>query len=693
MNERICLVIIFLTSFMHSHAQIVLSEEVDDTLSLQEVIVSSKSHIRHGVDGDVYVPNSLQKKHSANGLELLSAMNYPGIRVDLVNKDISYISSGEIQIRIDNVISSVDDLHNLDISRIKNIQFITMPGLKHGKNISIVVNVVCKSRNQGTSASITTMNALSSNYNDISASGKQVKGNAEWGLMYNLRTNNNEDVYTQTKLFYNNNEYHLPEYIYKKGHYNRSVYNSHNVSLPYNYLSPNNKHIVDCKLNGNFSGFPQRELEENVMTGDVLSTNITQNKSRQAIPSIKLNYIWNIDSLSALSVYWTGAYVKSKYNRGFKTAQSNDTYTVDGSKHSLHGELNYNRKLLPISSIDIGFHCDASNTSNIYTYGSINSYTMHNDGQFLFFEYKLATNKLQLKTGIGGERIHYRSGDSSYTFWAICPYIIVGYNFNDNYSLTYKFDRNSHSPSLADLTTFTRRDDIYEETIGNSKLKQYNSNSSELKMDADYGDTFLRLLLNYDYSANGIYTRCHQYDKDFDGYIFSKWNGAKTHKLQLSLYGEQYLFGKRIFVYAMPYMVRDIINTNEYAHTNTFFSIKAWLSVYLNNFSLDYDYDSPSEILESENLLRNTGTTNLCISYRKNNLSLKIGIRNLFNSKGVGTLEERLTTNATRSLETRNRAFGNMIYIGASWNIKSGKQHKSSSIVSTNTNLDGGIIK
>ena len=213
MNERICLVIILLTSLIHSHAQIVLSEEVDDTLSLQEVIVSGKSHIRHGIDGDVYVPNSLQKKHSANGLELLSAMNYPGIRVDLVKKDISYISSGEIQIRIDNVISSVDDLHNLDISRIKNIQFITMPGLKYGKNISIVVNVVCKSRNQGTSASITTMNALSSNYNDISVSGKQVKGNTEWGLMYNLRTNNNEDVYTQTKLFYNNNEYHLPEYI------------------------------------------------------------------------------------------------------------------------------------------------------------------------------------------------------------------------------------------------------------------------------------------------------------------------------------------------------------------------------------------------------------------------------------------------------------------------------------------------
>ena len=351
MNERICLVIILLTSLIHSHAQIVLSEEVDDTLSLQEVIVSGKSHIRHGIDGDVYVPNSLQKKHSANGLELLSAMNYPGIRVDLVKKDISYISSGEIQIRIDNVISSVDDLHNLDISRIKNIQFITMPGLKYGKSISIVVNVVCKSRNQGTSASITTMNALSSNYNDISVSGKQVKGNTEWGLMYNLRTNNNEDVYTQTKLFYNNNEYHLPEYIFKEGHYNRSVYTLHNVSVTYNYLSPNNKHVVDCKLNGNFSGFPQRELEENVMIGDVLSTNITQNKSRQAIPSIKLNYLWKIDSLSALSVYWTGAYIRSKYNRGFKTAQSNDTYSVDGSKHSLHGELNYNRKLLPISSI------------------------------------------------------------------------------------------------------------------------------------------------------------------------------------------------------------------------------------------------------------------------------------------------------------------------------------------------------
>ena len=147
------LIIFVLLSCVNSFAQTIIT---NDSIALQEVTITSQARVEQAIDGDLYIPEKLQKQHSANGVELLKAMNYPGLEIDLLTKSISH-TSGMVQLRINNVVSSINDLQSIDASLVKSIRFIAMPGLKYGKDVGLVINVRCKRGDIGTSAAITTM--------------------------------------------------------------------------------------------------------------------------------------------------------------------------------------------------------------------------------------------------------------------------------------------------------------------------------------------------------------------------------------------------------------------------------------------------------------------------------------------------------------------------------------------------------
>jgi len=524
------LIIFVLLSCVNSFAQTIIT---NDSIALQEVTITSQARVEQAIDGDLYIPEKLQKQHSANGVELLKAMNYPGLEIDLLTKSISH-TSGMVQLRINNVVSSINDLQSIDASLVKSIRFIAMPGLKYGKDVGLVINVRCKRGDIGTSAAITTMNALTTGYNDVSSWGKLTTQNSEWGLTYNFRQNSNEDVVTKTKQNYSDSS--LPQNIEKNGRYNKCNFTSHNATLSYNFVSTDTKHVFDIKITGLHLGFPRRELIENTISDGIASTSITYNKSKENMPSVKLYYACDIDSVNSISAYWTGAYVSNKYDRGFVADDITSIYHVDGKKHTMHGELNYSRSLRN-GTFDVGLHYDASTTKNEYTDNTLSSYAMHNDEQFLYAERQI-NNK----------------------FWSIKPYLTFRFAFNDKLTMRYRFIRESYSPSLTDLTNYARRDDVYEVTVGNSELKPYNENQNELRVGLDLGNTYFDLTTNYNIATNAIYTCNPTYDASQGVYLFTKTNGATKHKLKVELYAEQYLFERRLLVYAMPFIVRDIVD-------------------------------------------------------------------------------------------------------------------------------------
>ena len=654
---------------------------------LHEIVIESK-RVTHYTDHDVYLPSEQQKKHAANGLDLLSIVRLPRIRVDQVEKTISSMAAGGVQIRINNIESTIEDLQALTPEQITKIDYITQPGLRYGSDIAAVINIKVKRNDTGMAWGVNTMNAVTTNYNDDSGWMKLTGHQSEFGLRYNFKLNSNEDVKTNShQRFADNNG--GTRYIDKEGTYNDSRYTNHDVTLTFNTTNSKSR-VFDVKLSMDWSRFPNRTLTEAVTDGNELYSMTTSNKSNEKTPMLKLYYADDLGHNNFFSAYVATAYVNSSYGRGFRTAQTVNEYDVKGNKYSAKGELNFSHKFKSGGELNIGYQQSGAYTENSYTAENNLESAFHNDAQYLFAEYKTNIKNIGINLGLGGSRDYSSDGDNHYTFWAFRPNVNISCQANNKLAMAYKYSRDTTVPTLSQLTDFTRYDNAYEATMGNPNLKPYITDINELSMGYDLGKTYLSLIADYNYSHHII---CDNEVTVSDGvYQYTTGNEANRHHLQISMYAEQYLMNKKLFIYLMPYLTRDIM-TGAYIHTNTYWSVKTGCSLFIGKFAIDFDFDSASEYLTGETIYHDLAKTNLSLTYKHNNLSVKGGIRNMLMAHGTGNRTERLSDTAYSWNETRNHAFGNMVYLSLSWNMSKGKAHKQLPVKMSNSSLDSGIVK
>lgn len=691
--QKIILGAIIIPASMYGQTDSIQTDSIYRNIIMQEVVVESPN-IRHYTDRDVYIPNSNQRNHAANGLELLNQMRFQGIKVDEVQKTVSSLLNGVVQIRINDVESTVDDLTAIIPSQISKVEYITMPGLKYGKDVSCVLNVHTKRNSNGYAAGINAMNALTTNYNDDNGWLRLNSGFSEFGLRYGLRLNNNNKIRTNsTQTFYRDNI--TQKQLKKEGKYKGSDFNSHDLTLSYNYAD-NPKRVFDAKLLLNWNRFPDRTLDESISDDACIYSSTTQYKDTQHSSALKLYYSEDLGRNNLISTYITMTNLSSRYHRGFTMPYTEDFYDVDGKKYSMYGELNYMKKFSKTTSLALGYQQSGAYTDNRYILSESNkNYNMHDDMQYLFTEYSAKLQKLGIKLGIGISREHFSNDITSYTYWMFRPNINIQYSFSNRFSISYQYQNEPTIPSLSQLTAFFKRDNFYEASRGNANLEPYQSNNNDLSLKYQTQRSYFSLSINYEYSADLIcsdpVTRIT--DENTYYFLYTLGNNADMHHLQLSLYADRYIWDKKLFFYVMPYLTRDIVIGKKYTHTNTCWNLKTGASLYLGSFAIDFDYESPSEKLNGETIIRNLGSSSLSISYKWPHLAAKLGCRNMFTPKGTGSQIKQLSPIVFSYIETRNNAFGNMLYVSLSYNIFKGKKHAQTRIPNKNANLDSGIVK
>lgn len=85
------------------------SLEVDTTLTLGEITVKGMRVIKK-VDRQLIIPTKEMVKASSNGFELLNLMTLDGIRVDPVMQTVSSMEGGSVQVRINDIVASTQDI-------------------------------------------------------------------------------------------------------------------------------------------------------------------------------------------------------------------------------------------------------------------------------------------------------------------------------------------------------------------------------------------------------------------------------------------------------------------------------------------------------------------------------------------------------------------------------------------------------
>ena len=126
-----------------SAAQVDYSEHQssEKSVTLDEVTVKGARTIQK-VDGQWIYPTKQQIESSANGYSLLAKLTLPHIRVDEAMNSITALTNlGTVQVRINDVIASREDLQTLDMQGIDHIEFVDNPGVRYGEGVAYIINI------------------------------------------------------------------------------------------------------------------------------------------------------------------------------------------------------------------------------------------------------------------------------------------------------------------------------------------------------------------------------------------------------------------------------------------------------------------------------------------------------------------------------------------------------------------------
>ena len=223
-------------------------------VTLNEVVVEGARVVQQA-DRQVIYPTRQQLEHSTSAYSLLQKLTLPHIRIDEATHTITALSNSGVEVRINDLNASRDDLLSLDMEAVERIEFIDHPGVRYGEGIGYVINIIVRRPISGYVVGGELDNTLTSANGSKSAYGKVNFGRSELGANYSLN-------YQHAKGYNYNEDAHYLMPDGKTISMNRHSMEeqqrqlAHALQLTYSLADTN--YVFQAKLNGSRDIRPQR---------------------------------------------------------------------------------------------------------------------------------------------------------------------------------------------------------------------------------------------------------------------------------------------------------------------------------------------------------------------------------------------------------------------------------------------------
>ena len=185
---KLLLIFVFHFSFF------TLSAQSEKSVQLDEVKINS-ARVVEKPDRKIFFPTSQQLESSTSGFSLLSKLSLPYLTVNEVAMTITAPATmGGVQLRINDVVASTNDLLSLDLQAVQRVEYIDRPGLRYGEDLGFVVNIITRRAESGYVLGTRVAQSITSLINNDMVYGKYNVGKSEWSIDYNLAYSNNNSV-------------------------------------------------------------------------------------------------------------------------------------------------------------------------------------------------------------------------------------------------------------------------------------------------------------------------------------------------------------------------------------------------------------------------------------------------------------------------------------------------------------------
>lgn len=477
----------------------------ESTVALDEVTVTANQIVRQ-IDRQIVFPNALQSKSATNALEVLRNMSLPQLEVDVHQRSVKLVGNGSVELRINGVPASINEVYALQPQEIVRVEFYDSPGARLQSDAS--VDFIVKRRTSGGYISTDLVNTPYKNFGFDMLSAKLNYKNSEWSAIFNTNYQSNKERYIQSTT-----TYHFPDKSIIKtedGIPAPFQFATYSLNLGYNYTQTDVR-VVDVTLNGSLNNQDQYSEAISSYSDTPEFENFAQDNyiSHSKQMALDIYYKENISPTQNLQFNLTGSYINSDYNRNYiETNETEGLYSsskssVDGDKYALIGEVNH-RKQWNKFLLYSGARYRYGYADNVYNGTLEEKSELKNKDLYVYTQLNGQWKKLYYGIGVGLSNIQFDDLTHRYSFWSLRPRVSLYYALLQNLSVQYVLNVTPVNPDLSALSDVSQIINRYEIRQGNPNLKSHQSYFNQLQVTYQKGPLRYWLGINDSYQKKAI---------------------------------------------------------------------------------------------------------------------------------------------------------------------------------------------
>ena len=658
------------------------------------------------VDRQIIFPTKEQVKTASNGYDLLDNLSLPTIIVNRAERKVLSLKGGDVQIRINDVKASMQDVLALQPDEVTKVEFINVPGLKYGdSNLDAVINYQVRRRYAGYVSGVSTMQGTKAGFNNSDGYFKYNVKKSEFSINYSFSYRSVEE-----RSYESLGTYHLPtgETLHRNylGYDSPFLYTTNNVQLGYNLSEPD-KYTLNVRLNFYNLNSPVRGMNQLYQESGKANQYLQNNrKMLEQIPSLDIYYSLNMPHDQNLALNLVGTYIGTDYqyrmreytfnkspDESVKNAPLTDySYDATGRKRSLIGEGTYSKNWKQMA-LSVGGQYNISHTDNIYV-GSSNADTeLKYSNLYLFTQLQGQQKWFSYQVGVGATRSSIHQGENGYSKWLFRPQVTLQAKASDRLSFKWSSKITSDIPSLSDLSELRQYSNSFEARDGNSGLKPFTGYNNTLSASWNIPLMSVYLEGNWTYYDKPIATSILPEKREDGSYLFvSKPENQKSHDYKhLLLTPEVHLIKDHLDLNLMCEYQNVKTKGLDYSHEFNYFSYGAEIRYMTGNWNIGYGAYKVEKSFWGEKTNGGEPTSNLAVTYSYKNWQFGVLGLFVFYPHGCVYKDELFNKYVQQKNKVRLADQGNMLVFAASFNFSHGRRYHTGSRKLNNSDRDNGI--
>lgn len=661
------------------------------SVALNTVVVTAQSVIDKA-DRKLIFPSESQVKTSTNGFDLLQKLQLPRININPVDNVITTTGKGEVQLRINGVQTTNEEIRAISPEDIIRIEYHDDPGARYGTAAAVLDYIVRRRESGGNIHGDFTNIFGSIGFAEDNMSVKVNHRKSEFGL--NAYWGHRKLKWTRA----NNETFNFPDKVLNRSEVGEPTlfkYNNLNLSLNYS-LMETDKYFLNVVFRNAYNNMPDQysNRRSTITTSDnSVPLSISDLSSEKTnIPSLDLYFQRNLKNDQLVIVNVVGTYINSKNGRMYNEWRDQTPVTdiqshISGDKYSLITEGIYEKKTKK-GKFTTGLKHAQVFTKNQYTGNTIADIAMHLAETYAYVEYQMQKGKFNYVASIGGIRSYYSQGDETEEKYSFRPSARVTYNINDKTFIRYKINIWGNTPSLANRNAVEQEIDSLQIRRGNPNLKMSQGYSNSITAGYDKGMFGVDLFMQYNYRRNSVAETIL-----FEGNRFVRTyeNQKAHHHFNVETTLRFRPIKDRLTIAFTPGINRYISEGSNYTHTYTNKYMRVSIDANYKNWVANFNIYTPWDYFYGESLESGERIHAISIGYNKPQYSVALGAFNPF-----GGSYKRNDQNWSAMIPAQSRIYTDnltqLIFIKASFNVNFGRQFKGGDKRLNNSDNDSGIM-